>query len=71
MAPNWTRLIRFNTADGSIHSGEPLGSESDIMSNNIKQAKVIDGGPLGTVTDKVADVVEVGLFGWLARFIES
>lgn len=59
MAPNWTRLIRFETTDGSIVYGEPIATEEQIMKNEIKQAKVIEGGPLGNVTDKVVDVKNV------------
>ena len=61
MSVSWTRLCRFKAADGSIHYGEPiLTSDKDLMSNNVKQAKVIEGGIFGQVTDKVVDVQEVG-----------
>jgi hypothetical protein len=62
---SWSRLIRFSTADGTIHNGEPIVTpETDDIGKLFKsgglKARIIEGDDVfaddAKVTDKVVDV---------------
>lgn len=61
---NWTRLVRFEAANGKVYNGEPIVSDKDDIGKLAKagtlKAKIITGDDIysdnAKVTDEVVDV---------------